>query len=184
MKYFTEADLKDLWNDSLYAQDNYVGEYPTDELIKKVEADIGGYKLPESYIELMRIQNGGDLNRCFVILGDDSEFADGMSWVSGIFGIGFDKRYSLCGDLGSNFMKEEWGYPDIGVCFADTPSAGHEMYMFDYRECGKDGIPKVVHVDQEGDYCITPIAETFEEFIKSLVTEEEAEDYQADNSIE
>lgn len=179
MKYFKDEDLKDLWNDSQYSRENYVGEYPTDEMIAEVEAAIGGYKLPESYIELMRIQNGGDLNRDFVILGDDSRFADGMCWVSGIMGIGFDKTYALCGDLGSNFMKEEWGYPDIGVCFADTPSAGHEMYMFDYRECGKNGVPKVVHVDQEGDYCITVVANTFEEFIKSLVTEDDAEEYQA-----
>jgi len=71
-------------------------------------------------------------------------------------------------------MIEEWGYPEIGICFASTPNAGHEMYMLDYRECGKAGIPKVVHVDQEGDYEITPIADTFEDFIKGLVTEEEA----------
>lgn len=179
MSYFTKDDLKDLWDDSEYARQQYVSEPLTDETIQQVEEAIGGYKLPESYIELMRIQNGGYLHRSFVILGEDSDFADGMCWASGILGIGFDKTYSLCGEFGSNFMKEEWGYPDIGVCFADTPSAGHEMYMFDYRECGKDGIPKVVHVDQEGDYCITVVANTFEDFIKSLVSEDDAEEYQA-----
>lgn len=178
MKYFKDEDLKDLWSDSDYSQEKYISTYPTDEIIAEIEAATGGYKLPESYIELMRIQNGGYLNRCFMILGEDSDFADGMCWASGILGIGSEKTYSLCGEFGSNFMKEEWGYPDIGICFADTPSAGHEMYMFDYRECGKDGVPRVVHVDQEGDYCITVVADTFEGFIKSLVAEEDAEEYQ------
>lgn len=177
MNYFTEEDLKNLWDDSEYSIENYVGAYPTDEMIAKVEKAIGGYKLPESYIELMQIQNGGYLQRDFFLTGEESDFADGSIWVSGVYGIGFDKRYSLSGEIGSNFMKEEWGYPDIGVCFANTPSAGHEMYMLDYRECGKNGIPKVVHVDQESDYYIRPIADTFEEFIKGLVTEEEAEEY-------
>jgi len=34
-------------------------------------------------------------------------------------------------------MKNDWGYPDIGVAICDTPSAGHEMIFLDYRECGR-----------------------------------------------
>ena len=46
------------------------------------------------------------------------------------------------------------------------------MIFLDYRECGPQGEPKVVHIDQEYDYEITPLADTFEDFIRGLVNEE------------
>ena len=84
--------------------------------------------------------------------------------------------YSLCGTLGSRFMIEEWGYPDIGVAICDCPSAGHDMVFLDYRECGPQGEPKVVHIDQEADYEITPLADTFEAFVRGLVDESDFDD--------
>ena len=84
--------------------------------------------------------------------------------------------YSLCGTLGSRFMIEEWGYPDIGVAICDCPSAGHDMVFLDYRECGPQGEPKVVHIDQEADYEITPLADTFEAFVRGLVDESDYDD--------
>ena len=46
------------------------------------------------------------------------------------------------------------------------------MIFLDYRECGRNGEPKVVHIDQEWDYRITVLADNFEEFIRKLTTEE------------
>ena len=46
------------------------------------------------------------------------------------------------------------------------------MIFLDYRECGNNGEPKVVHIDQEWDYAITVIAENFEEFISKLCSSE------------
>ena len=37
--------------------------------------------------------------------------------------------------------------------------------------CGPQGEPKVVHIDQERDYEITPLADGFEDFIRGLVNE-------------
>jgi hypothetical protein len=70
-------------------------------------------------------------------------------------------------------MIEEWGYPDIGVAVCDCPSAGHDMIFLDYRRCGPEGEPEVVHIDQEGDYRITYLAGDFETFIIGLSKEED-----------
>jgi hypothetical protein len=65
------------------------------------------------------------------------------------------------------------GYPPIGVGIANTPTAGHELIMLDYRECGKQGEPRVVLVDQERDYRITFVAPDFATFIRGLVSWDE-----------
>lgn len=57
---FADFDFADFWEDSEYAVLNYISAPPTDELIASIEEELG-YKLPASYIELMRQQNGGIL---------------------------------------------------------------------------------------------------------------------------
>lgn len=85
-----------------------------------------------------------------------------------LFAIGNTKEYSLCGAMGAAFWPEERSYPTIGIYFADCPSAGHDMLCLDYRACGPQGEPTVVHVDQEWDYRITLVAPTFEAFVRGL----------------
>lgn len=165
---FEGFDLTNFWNDSDYALKQYVSEPPTDELIASIEQELG-YKLPASYIAMMKLHNGGvPVNTCFPT-EEATSWAEDHIAITGIMGIGRDKHYSLCGELGSRFMIEEWGYPDIGVVICDCPSAGHDVVMLDYRNCGRDGEPEVIHVDQEGDYEITFLAENFEAFIRGLV---------------
>lgn len=160
------------WDDCDYALEECVCASPTDEEIADIERELG-YKLPESYIWLMKRHNGGiPVNDCFPT-NTPTSWAEDHVAISGIFGIGRDKTYSLCGELGSQFMIDNWGYPAIGVAICDCPSAGHDMIFLDYRECGPEGEPKVVHVDQEYDYKITFLADNFEEFIRGLVSEDE-----------
>ncbi len=154
-----------------YQLKNYIEPQPTPELIVSVEYELG-YRLPESYIRLMQTQNGGcPVNTCFPT-AEATSWAEDHIAITGLFGIGREKIYSLCGDLGSQFMIDEWEYPPIGIYFADCPSAGHDMVALDYRECGPEGEPCVVHVDQEGDYRITWLAPNFESFIQGLVNED------------
>lgn len=170
MKYFTDVDLSTFWDNSEYALKNYVEDYPSDELIKSIESELG-YKLPDSYICLMKLQNGGiPKNNCFSTKSPTSWAKDHIA-ITGIMGIGRNKTYSLCGELGSQFMIDEWQFPEIGVVICDCPSAGHDVIMLDYRKCGKEGEPEVVHVDQEFDYRITFLAKDFETFIIGLIND-------------
>lgn len=171
LKMFKDFDFSDFWDDSEYSLKEYVEEIPTDELIKSVEQELG-YKLPVSYIELMKLHNGGiPINACFPT-EEPTSWANDHVAITGIMAIGRNKTYSLCGKLGSRFMIEEWGYPDDGVYICDCPSAGHDMILLDYSECGKNGEPQVVHIDQESDYEKTFLAKDFESFIRGLVNDD------------
>ena len=182
---FEGFDLTNFWDDNWYALKEYVSDPPSDELIASVEEELG-YKLPAAYIWLMKQHNGGiPVNTCYPC-DEPTCWSDDHVAITGIFGIGREKSCSLCGELGSQFMIDEWEYPAIGVAICDCPSAGHDMIFLDYRACGPQGEPAVVHVDQENDYKITHLADSFEEFVRGLEHEslydpdEDAEDLEDD----
>ena len=182
---FEGFDLTNFWDDNWYALKEYVSDPPSNELIASVEEELG-YKLPAAYIWLMKQHNGGiPVNTCYPC-DEPTCWSDDHVAITGIFGIGREKSCSLCGELGSQFMIDEWEYPAIGVAICDCPSAGHDMIFLDYRACGPQGEPAVVHVDQENDYKITHLADSFEEFIRGLEHEslydpdEDAEDLEDD----
>ena len=110
------------------------------------------------------------VNTCFPTT-EATGWADDHIAITSIAGIGYDKRNSLCDDLGSQFMIDEREYPAIGVVVADCPSAGHDLVMLDYRACGPEGEPAVVHIDQENDYHTTLLSPSFEAFVRVLVPE-------------
>ncbi len=168
---FDNFDLKDFWVGSDYEQKEYIGKDLDDVLIKSIQHELG-QELPKSYIELMRFQNGGiPINNCHAT-NTKTSWAEDHVAISGIYAIDRNPRYSLCGLFGSQFMVSEWGYPEIGIYFANCPSAGHDMLCLDYRDVGIDNEPSVVHVDQELDYCITFVAPDFETFIRGLSKED------------
>ncbi|MFE9747157.1 SMI1/KNR4 family protein [Saccharothrix saharensis] len=165
-----DIDLEGLWSDA--AHDEYVEPAPSDQLIASIEAEIG-YRLPDAYIALARTRNGGMPARGAHPTTKPTGWASDHIAVTGIYAIGRTSRYSLGGELGATFMRDEWGYPDWGVGVADTPTAGHEQVMLDYRECGPTGEPQIVHVDQEAGYRVTVIAPDFASFVRGLVDEDE-----------
>lgn len=166
---FHDFDFTGFWDNSEYAMNEYVDESPSDELIASLEAELG-YKLPASYIEMMRLQNGGTPEKDCSPTTERTSWANDHICITGIMGIGRTKPYSIGGEFGSKFMIEEWGYPDTGIYICDCPSGGHDMVMLDYSNCGKDGEPEVVHVDQESDYKKTLLAKDYETFIRRLVS--------------
>jgi len=163
-------DLSGFWNRSEFAMSEYVDEALTDDLLARVEAKLG-FALPKAYVALCRNQNGGiPLRTCHA--APPTSWASDHVAISSIKAIGFDNEWSLCGGLGQDNWLEEWGYPPIGVYFADCPSSGHDMLCLDYRQLNADSEPTVVHVDQEHDYQVTLIADSFEAFIRGLKPEE------------
>ena len=168
-KPFEGFDFTGFWEENCeYTLENYVSNPPAERLINEIEKELG-YKLPESYIFLMKQQNGGmPVNSCFPT-SEPTNCASDYIEITSIMGIGRDKPYSICGELGSQFMIDEWGYPPIGVAICDTPSAGHDMIFLDYRKCGSKGEPQIVHIDQESNYKITFLANDFESFVRGLV---------------
>ncbi len=153
-------DPSDFWEHCEYARQHYVEDSPTGETVARVEASLG-YRLPAAYLELMRSQNGGSPLQKSHHTSQPTSWAEDHIAITGVFAIGHSKPYSLCGERGSRFWIDQWGYPAIGVYFADCPSAGHDMLCLDYRACGPRGEPTVVHVDQGRDFAITLVAPSF-----------------------
>ena len=165
---FSNINPSEFWSNCDYATETYIDEPVSQELINSIEEELG-YKLPLSYIQLMKTQNGGIPINTSAPCAKPTSWADDHIAISGIFGIGRKKRYSLGGTQGNQFWMDEWEYPPIGVYICDCPSAGHDMICLDYRKNGNTGEPEVVHVDQENEYKVTFLASSFEEFIQSLV---------------
>ena len=170
-------NFKDFWNNHQYYIDNYVEKPLTEEMIAFTEKTLG-YKLPQSYISMMKNQNGGSPNKNYW----ENKYAErnevSVIGLSGFFGIGNEKSNSLFGKFGNEFWFSEWEYPrDIGIIIADTESGGHDMIYLDYRECGKEGEPKVSVCFGEYDYKTQVLANSFEEFLAMLVKEEDVEEF-------
>ncbi|MFF1785127.1 SMI1/KNR4 family protein [Kitasatospora sp. NPDC058243] len=172
MGHFEGFDVTGFWDDSAYALEQYVEEAPpSPELVASLEEELSGYRLPDSYVALMTVHNGGTPARTCFPMPEATSWADDYIEITGIRGVGRTRPRSLGGEFGSRFWIDRWEYPDIGVYFADTPSAGHDMLALDYRACGRHGEPTVVHVSQEADFAITLVAENFEAFVTGLVDE-------------
>ncbi|GIM98169.1 SMI1/KNR4 family protein [Paractinoplanes toevensis] len=165
-RFFPGLDVDGFWDDIEQLGCMYGDGFPSDELIASVEAELG-FRLPASYVALMRTRNGGVPRSTCCPAPSRTTWAEDHVALTSIMGIGREEC-SLAGPSGSRFFVQEWGYPPVGVYFADCPSAGHDMIAFDYRDCGPDGEPRVVHVDQEVDYRITMLAPDFASFVQGL----------------
>ena len=77
---FENFDFTDFWGDDEYAMNEYIGAPPTEEMIEETERELG-YKLPESYIWLMKQHNGGiPVNTCFLLA--DPAVGQTTMWLS------------------------------------------------------------------------------------------------------
>lgn len=170
-------NIDNFWSNNEYYAENYVEKPLTDEIIAFTENKLG-YKLPQSYIELMRIQNGGKPKKEYWYNENAKENEIRIIGIAGFFGIGSNKSNSIFGKFGNEFWFDEWEYPrDLGIIIADTESGGHDMIYLDYRKCVKEGEPKVSVCFAEYDNKIRVLANSFDEFITMLVTDQELNNF-------
>lgn len=166
---FEGFDFEGLWNNNPDAIRAGQGPELTDEMILEVEQELR-YKLPESYIWLMKRRNGGFLKRTDFLLGYKLPVVGDRTMMRQLYQITTNNSFSgINGKYGTKFLIQDWGYPDIGVAIGVGFFGEHEIFFLDYRACGPQGEPKVSHVDQECNYRITVLADNFEEYIRKLV---------------
>ena len=165
MGYFDGIDLNMLFDtESEYGKSLTYDEL-TDELVSRAEETIG-YKLPESYKELLRFRNGGAINDAL----DES-------WLSAIYGISPDPdEFNGLENMFDNW-KNEWEYPDIGIPFGETQSAGHDMYYMDFRVTDENGEPRIVRIDNEMNNEVFVVADNLPHFIKLILANEELDEF-------
>ncbi len=179
---FSLPEPSQFWDDDRLALEEYVDEAPSDTLIASIETELG-YRLPETYLALMKQHNGGiPYATCYPLPKTEDSEKD-YAEITGFLSIGRKKPNSLCGAAGNKLFKEGWHYPDYGVYICDCPSAGFDLILLDYRQCGPDGEPSVAYVDMEKRQ-ITTLAPDFATFLQGLVEEGELTDPEADRAYE
>ena len=160
----------DFWdNSSTYGQ-KFIGNPVSDDDITSAENELG-VQLPAAYKELIKQQNGGMVNRCIFPCGYKTGWSDDHIEITNILGIDKNKPSIF----GTGYLQSEWGYPEGYLNIANTPVSGHLEVFLDYREAGPNADPPVVSIDQEDNYKVTLLAESFGDFIRNLITKDEFE---------
>lgn len=130
----------------------------TDNMIINAEKKLG-VKLPSSYIELCRIQNGGYITYDAFPTPVPTGWADDHINVDNIRGIEEE------GILSNDYYIEEWELPkDILLICGD----GHTWTALDYRQTKEE--PPVIYIDLEwgDDIFILELAPNFKTFLDGL----------------
>ncbi|MEI4614756.1 SMI1/KNR4 family protein [Bacillus cereus] len=149
---------------TIWADDDYLKLAPiNDELIKKAE-EVLNVKLPESYITLLKEQNGGALRLDVHPTSKPNSWADDHVNVSGLYGISFDENESSI--LESRYLIREWEMPENIVLLSGD---GHTWIALDYRNVAEN--PPVIFIDNEFEEIIE-LAPNFESFLQNLTTYE------------
>ncbi|MDA2447975.1 SMI1/KNR4 family protein [Bacillus cereus] len=149
---------------TIWADDDYLKLAPiNDELIKKAE-EVLNVKLPESYINLLKEQNGGTLRLDVHPTSKPNSWADDHVNVSGLYSISFDENESSI--LESHYLIREWEMPENIILLSGD---GHTWIALDYRNVAEN--PPVIFIDNEFEEIIE-LAPNFESFLQNLTTYE------------
>ena len=148
------------------------GPAVTPERVSQVEAETG-FRLPEAYLDVLRERNGGELVDDCVRTDFRSSWGGDYFQVGQLLGIG-PAEVSV---LDSTYMIDEWQIPVSGLLISSTPS-GHDWVLLDYGDCGPQGEPAVVYVDDQStdEYVVHRVADTFADFVAALVLPPEDDD--------
>ncbi|KIL74491.1 SMI1/KNR4 family protein [Pseudobacillus badius] len=148
-------------NKSIWQTDNEDQQEPlTDEAVAKAE-EILQVKLPESYIDILREQNGGYLLYDAYPTSVPTSWADDHIHVDHLKGIGEG------GILETGYLIEEWGLPKHIVLISGD---GHTWIALDYRKTSEN--PPVILIEDDGE-TIIELAPDFLVFLEGLCQWEE-----------
>jgi hypothetical protein len=137
----------------------------TAAIVQAAEGKLG-YRLPQSYLGLLRACNGGYLRRRFFPTDRCKSWAEDHVMIDYVMGIGGEG--GIDSDVGSLYLIGEWDYPDVGVVIS---SDGHTAFMLDYSQCGPVGEPRVIWVDtgtDSGSAGVSILAPDFASFLSQL----------------
>ncbi len=136
--------------------DNYRLEDLTSEMIEAAEKKLK-VKLPAAYVEMMKVQNGGELKlKKFV----HEIFEDGFIEIEYLYGIGQKNGEGILID---SYIRKEWG---LSNKFVYIQGDSHNWIALDYRRYTGDN-PPVIYLDTDTKEKVK-IAEDFTEFISRL----------------
>lgn len=121
-----------------------------------------GVKLPEDYVALMKVHNGGNLAYNMLRYGDGP---DDEEYFPNIYGIDAEE-----GIIESPYLVEEWEIEKGLVLFSGE---GHYWLAFDYRETTTN--PAVIYIDQEYEYFLK-VADSFTALVAKLTLPEPDEE--------
>ncbi len=160
---------------SIWQKDNEYGKLEplSDEAVKIAEETLN-IKLPISYINILKQQNGGYIKFNAHPTDVPTSWADNHVNVDHLFGIGLGKEKGI---LDSEYLIKEWGLPKNVVILAGD---GHSWIALDYRK--RKAEPSVIYIDVEENQVIR-LAKSFEEFINGLVVYNEEEETNLFNTV-
>ena len=160
-------DFSDFWYDTQESLLRHTCPALTDEMIVEVEREFQ-HKLPASYIQLMRMHNGGLVNRCRYRVPMPKSGCPDTVYITDIMGIGREVPYSLCGSFGSRFLVETRKHnPNIGIAICNTTLPGRALVFLDYRSCDEFEEPCITWADAQAHIELL-LAKNFKEFINGL----------------
>ena len=147
--------------------ENYYNHPPlTDDMLAAAEAQLG-VKLPDSLIDLLRVQNGGYTKEFIFPMQVATSWADDHVPLETLYGIVTDESVDTAQNImDTEYMTVEWGLPEKQVLLTGD---GHWWISLDYRQ---GDVPSVcwLDVDEEEDI---QIAESFKAFLAGLKPEED-----------
>lgn len=137
-----------------------------DKMIKRAENELG-VKLPDAFLDLIKIQNGGYTKGFAFPMTIKTTWADNHLPLTELFGIVLDKESdSFHNIMQSDYMIQEWGLPEKQVLLTGN---GHWWITLDYRQ---SDIPSVRWIDCEcGED--KQISDSFDDFYNGLVSEDD-----------
>lgn len=137
----------------------------TDEMVIDAEEQLN-VKLPRSYINILKEQNGGNIIFNSYPSVVPTSWAEDSIHVDHILGIGKEN-----GILESEYLIEEWGLPNNIVLIS---GCGHTWIALDYRNTKEE--PPIIYIDVDCNQMIE-LAPDFDSFLNRLyITETELEE--------